>query len=148
MPKNKLYKAREPFPTAFEAELGKTRDSDISLRSGVSLYRVRQARMRLKRDNPARAKWTNKIDVWLGKISDRALVEKFKLTVGPAAVAARRALLGIPSPNYARITWTQELDDRLGKEPDTAIAELLGCHPATVGFRRRSLGIACHKIPT
>jgi hypothetical protein len=148
MPKNKLYKAREPFPAAFEAELGKCKDSDISLRSGVSLYRVRQARMLRKLHNPARAKWTPKIDMWLGKIPDRAIVEKFKLTVGPAAVAARRAMLGIPRPNYTRITWTPELDAKLGKELDTAIAELLECHPATVGSRRRALGIACFKIPT
>ena len=147
MPRNKLYKAREPFPTEFEAELGKLRDSEISQRAGVSLYRVRQARMWRNLDNPARARWTPKMDEWLGKLPDRAIVEKFNLPVSPAAVAARRSLLGIPSPNYARITWTQELDDRLGKEPDTAIAELLGCHPATVGCRRRGLGMPSYKLP-
>jgi len=148
MPKHKLYKAREPFPMEFAAQLGKCRDSEISLRSGVSLYRVRQARMRHKLENPSRARWTAKMDKWLGKLPDRAIVEKFGLPIGPAAVAARRALLGIPSPNYTRITWTAELDSKLGKEPDTAIAELLSCHPATVGFRRRSLGLTSYKIPT
>lgn len=124
------------------ADIGRDSDLAVACKHGLSESAVRKKRHALGLDAANRVVWTAELEAELGTMTDAAFAQKHNLPVGTEAIASRRRKLGIMTrPNNAGVVWTDAWLSRLGQERDEVLAAEIGIHPATVGAKRRALGI-------
>ncbi len=90
---------------------------------------------------PRTAKWTRKNLALLGKVTDKELARRMKVSY--TTVNGKRRQLGIPPyrPPARRIEWTEEMLALLGKVCDSTVAKRYGISSFSVFRKRRELGI-------
>lgn len=90
---------------------------------------------------PLTAKWTPKNLALLGKVTDKELARRMKVSY--TTVNVKRRQLGIPPyrPPARRIEWTEEMLALLGKVYDSTVAKRYGISKISVFWKRTELGI-------
>lgn len=83
----------------------------------------------------------------LGKMTDRAIADRFGIPLSSVSSARRRRGIKAYNSNKKVLTKEEWLALPLGKMPDAEIARNLGCPAATVNGARRRLGIPSYTAP-
>ena len=132
------------FPAKLIRQLGKTPDAALAAEFQVSIWRIRQERVRRGIARAKTGKWTPQQIALLGKMSDSEAARRAGFTTTAAFV--KRTSLGIApfgkSLKETRFQWKASHLRKLGTVSDATLAQELGISASVVASKRYSSGIS------